>query len=353
MHILVNDFIGGVLDRGIPLYVRNLIDGLQEEGFRVSVVRAPALCRKLPRGVFYMLAVTVEQTLLPLIGLVLRSDLTLYPYNSVAIADLFTRRGRIVVHDLEQLNRRLSVSKIYYLACYRALKRLNAPIFTISELSRERILDSGLFGHGPITLLPNTFYSFERLLNAEPRRPDDGRSILLCTGSTANKDLETVVTDYLPKVLEAGFHVSIVGLHKATDAPRLAPLESYMAAGQLLLCGRLSDREVAREYRSHGIVWVHSLREGFGRCVVEGRLAGSRVICTDIAEFAGLRDGDVCLYKDPAAFMETLDQIAHKEAPIGRYTGYPYRELLRTAIAREFAQPDLATASQTGHITPV
>ena len=77
MHILVNDFIGGVLDRGIPLYVRNLIEGLQEESFRVSVVRAPALCRKLPRNVFYMLAVAVEQTLLPLIGLVLRSDLTL------------------------------------------------------------------------------------------------------------------------------------------------------------------------------------------------------------------------------------------------------------------------------------
>jgi len=28
LHILINDFIGGVLDRGIPLYVRNLIDGL-------------------------------------------------------------------------------------------------------------------------------------------------------------------------------------------------------------------------------------------------------------------------------------------------------------------------------------
>ena len=46
MHILINDFIGGALDRGIPLYVRNLIDGLQQEGFDVAVVRAPAWCRK-------------------------------------------------------------------------------------------------------------------------------------------------------------------------------------------------------------------------------------------------------------------------------------------------------------------
>jgi glycosyltransferase involved in cell wall biosynthesis len=352
LHILVNDFIGGVLDRGIPLYVRNLIDGLQEEGFRVSVVRAPEFCRKLPRNLFYLIAVLMEQTVLPLIGFFLRSDLTFYPYNSVAVVDLLTRRGRIVVHDLEQLNRRISFSKIYYLACYRALKRLKAPIFTISELSRERILASGLFGHGTIPLLPNTFYAFERLLNAEPRQPDDGSSILLCTGSTANKDLETVVTDYLPKVLAAGFNVSIVGLHKATDAPRLAPLESFMQAGQLRLCGRLSDREVAREYRSHRIVWVHSLREGFGRCVVEGRLAGSRVICTDIPEFAGLRDADIYLYKDANAFMTTLERVAHGEAAIGRYTGYPYRELLRAAIARELAQRQPAVAGQTGRATP-
>ena len=58
LHILINDFIGGVLDRGMPLYVRNLIDGLNEEGFRVSVVRAPRICRKLPRSLFYVITVS-------------------------------------------------------------------------------------------------------------------------------------------------------------------------------------------------------------------------------------------------------------------------------------------------------
>jgi hypothetical protein len=350
LHILVNDFIGGVLDRGIPLYVRNLVDGLREEGFRVSVVRAPALCRMLPRNLFYMLAVLVEQAALPLIGFALRADLTLYPYNSIAVVDLLTRRGRIVVHDLEQLNRPLSLSKLYYLACYRALKRLDAPVFAISELTRQRLRQSGLFGHGPITLLPNTFYAFERLLTAEPRRRDGGRSLLLCTGSTANKDLEAVVADYLPKALGAGLSVSIVGLHKATDAPRLASLQTFIASGQLRLCGRLSDREVAREYRSHALAWVHSLREGFGRCVVEGRLAGSRVVCTDIPEFAGLRDDEVYLYRNAAEFMTLLYRLAPMELPSAPYSGYPYRALLRAAIARGFAQPDLSAAG-SGRIT--
>jgi glycosyltransferase involved in cell wall biosynthesis len=334
LHILINDFIGGVLDRGVPLYVRNLIGGLREEGFVVSVVRAPGVCRLLPRNVFYMVAVAVEQIVLPVLGLVLRTDVTLYPYNSVAIADLFTGRGRIVVHDLEQLNRGASFSKSYYLACYRVLKWRNSAIFIISELTRQRIAESGLFGHGPVTMLPNTFYAFERLLGVMKPRNRPARSLLLCTGSTANKDLETVVADYLPPILAAGFRVSILGLHKASDAPRLVSLENFIASGQLRVCGRLSDRAVAREYRAHGIVWVHSLREGFGRCVVEGRLAGARVICTDISEFAEIADADVHVYSNHAAFMTTLDRVVRMDAPIAGYAGYPYRELLRAAIQR-------------------
>jgi hypothetical protein len=105
-----------------------------------------------------------------------------------------------------------------------------------------------------------------------------------------------------------------------------------MTSGQLRVCGRLSDREVAHEYRSHTVIWVHSLREGFGRCVVEGRLAGRRVICTDIPEFAGLRDADVYFYKDPNEYMTTLDRLVHMQSPIGPYEGYSYRALLRSAI---------------------
>jgi hypothetical protein len=345
VRILINDFIGGVLDRGIPLYVRNLIDGLREEGFQVSVVRAPAFFRRLPRGLFYLIAVLVEQTLLPAIGFWLRAELTIYPYNSVAVADLLTRRGRIVVHDLEQLNRRLSFSKLYYLFCYRILKLLNAPLFTISEISLLRLAESGLFGSGAITILPNTFYAFERLLrNAAPDRK---AAVLLCTGSTGNKDLETVVADYLPQALARHYSISVLGLHKASDLPIMESLRSAVTRGQLRLCGQLSDRQVANEYLSHSIVWVHSLREGFGRCVVEGRLAGGRVIATDIPEFAALRDSDVHLYKNSAEFMAFLDRLARMDTSPSAYAAYPYRELLRDAIERGLSVTEARSATRS------
>ena len=340
MHILINDFIGGVLDRGIPHYVRNIIFGLEEEGFRVSVVRAPAICRKLPRGVFYLLAVLFEQTIMPLIGMFKRADMTLYPYNSVAVIDLLTRRGKIVIHDLEQLNRGLSPSKLYYLACYRALKWRKSPIFTIMELTRQRLIDSGLFGECPITILPVTFYAFEKLAAAQPPPGKTKNSILLCTGSNPNKDFDTVVSDYLPKTLAGGFPVAIVGLHKATDAARLVSLDTYLGSGQLKLCGQLTDAQVVTEYQTHDIIWVHSLREGFGRCLIEGRLTGGRVVCSDIPEFSTQReemhDGEIYLYGNPAQFMAVIERIAHAETPPAPFNGYPYRTMLRNAIDSAF-----------------
>jgi hypothetical protein len=244
------------------------------------------------------------------------------------------------------------------------VKWRNAEVFTISEISRQRMIESGLFGRGAITLLPNTFYAFERLLRGET--PARQPAILLCTGSTANKDLETVVADYLPAVMARGWRVSIFGLHKAGDMPKFDSLQSFVRSGQLRLCGQLSDRQVADEYRAHTITWVHSLREGFGRCVVEGRLAGGRVIATDIPEFAALRDSDVYLYKDAAAFMSVLDRVAQMDAsaldasaldasaldasaldaPAPPYSGYPYRELLRDAVERGLSVREGRSAAQ-------
>jgi hypothetical protein len=105
-----------------------------------------------------------------------------------------------------------------------------------------------------------------------------------------------------------------------------------MMSGQLKLCGQLTDKQVAKEYQGHSIVWVHSLREGFGRCVVEGRLAGARVICTNISEFVELRDDDVCLYNDPADFLQKLEHLRHMESSPRPYASYPYREFLRAAV---------------------
>jgi glycosyltransferase involved in cell wall biosynthesis len=332
LHILINDFIGGVLDRGIPLYVRNLIYGLQQEGARVTVVRAPSAFRKLPRSLFYGISVLFEQLAMPIIGLFSRADVAIYPYNSIALLDVLSKRGRIVVHDLEMLDRRqMSPSRLYYAACFATLKHFVYPVFSIADLVKSKIFASGIFGNCPILVLPNTFYLFENLVGAAPADAPAPKTVLLCTGSTSNKDLATVVARHLPMAMAQGFRISILGLHKKTDLAALDPVSSFIAAGQLKLCGQLSDQEVANAYRSHEVVWVHSLREGFGRCVVEGRLAGRPVVCSAIPEFTTLTDEGVHLYESAEEFVQLLMSVPQAGKP-RPYTGYPYQELLRTAI---------------------
>jgi glycosyltransferase involved in cell wall biosynthesis len=336
MHILINDFIGGVLDRGIPLYVRNLIEGLKEEGVRVSVVRASPIFRKIPRGFFYVISCCVEQFILPVAGLILQADITLYPYNSIAIADILSGRGRIVVHDLELLDRSpWSPSRLYCHACYAVIRVLAFPVFTIADIVRNKIVASKTFGKAPILILPNTFYDFE-ILAAQTNAKVRKKTILLCTGSTPNKDLATLVRDYLPLVLRKGWSISIMGLHKKNDAATLTTLSGALASGQLIICGQLTDRDVVRAYKTHEIVWVHSLREGFGRCVVEGRLVGRPVICSAISEFATLQDGGVRLYATPAQFAERLAAFSDGTGENQPYRGYPYRTMLRQALDRDF-----------------
>jgi hypothetical protein len=133
----------------------------------------------------------------------------------------------------------------------------------------------------------------------------------------------------------------------------LETLRQFIGSGQLRICGQLSDRQVAHEYRAHTIVWVHSLREGFGRCVVEGRLAGSRVIASEIAEFAELKDDDVYLYKDATAFMAILDRLIHVEARAAApYAGYPYRELLHIAVVDDMRFREGRNATQLPQAIP-
>jgi glycosyltransferase involved in cell wall biosynthesis len=335
MHVLINDFIGGYVTRGIPQFVGSLEIGLAEAGHRVSVVRAPRWFEHLPRPIAHAVAVAVEQAFVPIYGRAIGAEVVIYPYNSMAALDLRSGRGRIVVHDLELLSRApASLNRLYAEWCYRAIRRRRHPIFTVSDSAKQSLAQCPFFEGSAIHVLPNAFYGFERSLRTVGPVTTRPRTALLCTGHTPNKELSRVASSLLPLILGRDVSVHVVGLHSAKGRGELSALREAAERGRLVIHDRLPDPELARLYAESTFVWVHSRSEGFGRPIVEGRLAGRPVICSDIPPFRALADRMVRHYTDADSFLDAIAWALEVRAENVPYDGFDYRAEFRAAIER-------------------
>ena len=177
MHILINDFDGG--ERLIAASRSMCATTFWTACARGAARQCRARCclPVLPRGVLYLFAVAIEQTLLPVIVCCCGRIPPIYPATPVAVIDLLTRRGRIVVHDLGTAQPAATILRVYYLAAISGELSPSAPLFTISDITAQRLTPAGLPGGGPVTPLPNTFYAFERLAAAETPERGPARSV--------------------------------------------------------------------------------------------------------------------------------------------------------------------------------
>jgi glycosyltransferase involved in cell wall biosynthesis len=320
------------LRRGIPLFVANLESGLVDAGHETFVLRAPQWLGCLPRSLAHAAAILVEQLVVPAYAALRHADAVVYPYNTASLLDLATGHARIVVHDLEPFRKRpLSAARVYAEVCARAISMRSAPVFTVSEPAREEIAAHPLFRRSKLHVIPNTFFRFEEHLRAAVGTAQSDGHVLLSTGHTPNKDLETVASTLLPLVLAAGYTVHVLGLHADAGRRALAAAQVPQSTGRLVLHGKLPDADVARLYRSAAAVWVHSRSEGFGRPVVEGRLAGRPVVCSDIAAFRALADAGVHFYAAPEDLVRAL-RAATAAPPREPYTGFDYRAAFRASL---------------------
>ena len=310
-RIFVHDYMGGWLDRGIPLFTRNLAVGLQEGGWTVKSLRAWGMQRKWPRLINHILGALCEQCLSPILWRIMRADVAIFPYNAMPIVDVFSKRVHVVIHDTMAFQFYAPwYTRVYYRVIYFLMMRSGRPVFTVSEQEVSRLREFG-FRKNTIKVLPNSFVLFRRLVEASRCRLDvrevKRNSVLLCTGPAPTKDLQRMLSELLPAVLDANWEVEVLGLGDYV-ARGLSEQEWVLRRATVL--GRLSDQEVAEAYLRNRIIWVHSRQEGFGRCLVEGRLAGRPVVCSDIPEFKRLADSGVYLYKDVGQLLSLLEQAA-------------------------------------------
>lgn len=334
-RILIFNFFAGVLQRGIPLYADNLVLALQSAGMQCSQLRCPRFLYRAPRPLLNLLFVLTEQLLMPVLALAY--DKAIYPYNSVSVCGSFSRRTVIGVHDFISNHRRtVTSSSLYVTATQRFHAMWGGDVIYASRIT-QRIGQRGRrFHRSRAFCFPNTFYRTIELRSAE--RPSRGDAVLLCSGWGPHKDIRGALELYLKSGLHRRHPLQILGLAGHTEAVESFRQAHPEIAENIFVFPRLDDQDVVFAYESAALVWIHSLREGYGRSLAEARLCGSRVVASDIAPFREQKDAFTFLYAGLAKFQCAL-QACEATCPNPPRRPHYEHDLLMSEIARFASEP--------------
>jgi glycosyltransferase involved in cell wall biosynthesis len=314
-RILLFNFFEGILHRGIPVYVKNLRQAMERQGIECREIACPARLRRLPRGVLNLLFILYEQVFVPVCSL--SYETVIHPYNSTSIIDSWRKTSLVVVHDFilsSPRNRRLAARYIRITQWVHA--RLAGDVAYVSRSSERIGRSAGCFPASRTYLFPNSFYTF---IDALPPVPCARQNhILLCSGWGANKDLAGALALYRDSELWRSRPLKILGIAGHAQFVDAFRAESPEVAANITVLPRLEDQQVPEEYYAAAWVWVHSLKEGYGRSIAEARLCGCRVVASDIAPFWEQRDDAVLLYSGLDRFAKAVQACEAMAAPGAR-----------------------------------
>jgi glycosyltransferase involved in cell wall biosynthesis len=312
-RILIFNFFAGVMDRGIPLYAHGIATCMQRLGIEAIELRCPRWLQRAPRAIRNPAFVLFEQLVAPLLRVLRGCSWTVYPYNSAGLIDALLGRSVLVVHDLIPNHRSNLKLAARYIRLTQAIhRRLRRPVCAASPHTLAQLRRLPAFRRCALRLWSNPFYAFEAALvrhsNQEPVAPGPLR-VLLCSGMNRNKDYRGALALFRKSRLLAHAQLRIVGFGDDAGLAMRRVLRLPAAIRErICVLPRLRIEQLVDEYLSADVVWVHSRKEGFGRCVAEGLLCRKPVIASDIAAFRRLRVPDLHLYQ--AGSFESRMELA-------------------------------------------
>jgi hypothetical protein len=312
--ILLFNFFAGMLRRGITVYVDNLSVALDKAGIRCYEVRCPKLFCKCPRAVINALFVVYEQLIMPLAGMAF--DRTIYPYNSVALLAGLSRRASVIVHDLipnHERDRKFAAR--YIRGTQKLYAKCGGNVIYSSSSSMRIGQRAHQFPTSQQFFFPNTFYRLMSL-RSDPRPPRQD-FVLLCSGWGKHKDLGGALKLYLDSGLFRVRPLRILGLASHTHDVDSFCSRHPEVADRITIYPQLPDSAVVTAYETAAWIWIHSLREGFGRSLAEARLCGGRIVASNIAPFREQADAYTFLYAGLAGFQAAIAccEAAPADAP--------------------------------------
>jgi len=318
-RVLVFNFFAGVMERGIPLYARNLAECMRRVGIEAVELRCPAWLRRSPRPVRNVAFVLFEQIVAPAVGLLRGCSLVVYPYNSASIVDSLLGRAVLVVHDLIP-NRRHNLAARYICVTQTVHRRVGRPVCAASEHTLTHLRRLAAFKRCSLALWLNPFYSFEsalaRRVEVVPRDTGAPPRVLLCSGLGRYKDYTGALRLFVRSAALSGAELRVMGF--GDDAPLALRRVHRLPADvrqRITVLPRLTLKDLISEYAASDVVWVHSRKEGFGRSIVEGRLSGRPVVASNIGAFRKFAPFGVQLYGKDAFDAVVSRALAHEPTP--------------------------------------
>jgi glycosyltransferase involved in cell wall biosynthesis len=316
-NILIFNFFGSILERGIPLYTDNLCSAMKYAGLRCIQFRCPANLRCLPRPLLNLLFIFCEQIMMPLLSV--RFERVIYPYNSVSIIAAFSRRTLLVVHDfISREKDKKSFSAHYVALTQKFYARLGGDVAYISKSSAVTGFSKNYFPDSRTFYFPNAFYRFIEMTSAQP--PMRSNEVLLCTGWGTNKDLDGALELYFRSGLYRNRPLRILGVAGRREIVDRYCRKHPELTKRIDIMPKVEDQEVVHAYETANWVWVHSQKEGYGRSIAEARFCGCRVVASDIAPFREQKDEATFLYSDLTKFNAAVTaceayvvQCSHRE----------------------------------------
>lgn len=264
-------------------------------------------------------------------------------WSPTGTGPLAVRQQVVTIHDCAFLDRRQGFSRLFsawYGWLVPRLARRVARIITVSEFSRERIVDRCRVPASRIEVIPNGVSAHfrpqsEQAIAAVRRKLDLPERYLLCVGSLDPRKNQQRLLEAWTAVADALPDWELVMVGAANRVFRRSPLT---AAPRLRLTGYVDDADLPAVYAAAELFVYPSLYEGFGLTVLEAMACGAPVICSNVASLPEVA-GDAAVQVDPT----DRDAIA---AAIRDLAGDPaLRQQLRTRGLRRAQQFTWDTAA--------
>jgi glycosyltransferase involved in cell wall biosynthesis len=334
-RVLVFNFFAGVMERGIPLYAQNLAECMRRVGVDPIEIRCPVWLRRWPRPARNIAFVLFEQIIAPIVGLLRGCSLAVYPYNSVSMLDSLLGRAVLVVHDLIP-NRRHNLAARYICVTQTVHRRMGGRVCAASEHTLTHLRRLAAFKRCPLALWSNPFYSFQSA-NAwgtvSPRNSGGPPRVLLCSGMGRYKDYSGALRLFGRSAALQGAELRVMGFgDDASLALRRVKRLPPDVRSRITVLPRLTLSDLITEYVGSDVVWVHSKKEGFGRCIVEARLSGRPVVASDIGAFRKFSSFGVHLYRREGFDAAVSRALEH--GPTSRLSPIAYHAPLEAAVSQ-------------------